>query len=131
MCLWRVSDELQDELCFPAAIFLGRLTHAVPGCKPPGISHTEMKPGRQKLPAWSVRYRSQVEPFRAEPSEGSADRINVCVCVRVGDSVWDSVPKRVREGSTVYLPQQINKKKVGGNDGFSSHLLGDHRSLVS
>lgn len=75
MCLWRVSDELQDELCFPAAIFLGRLTHAVPGCKPLGISHTEMKPGFQL----GVGDRSQVEPFRAEPSEGRADRINVCL----------------------------------------------------
>lgn len=40
------------------------------------------------------------------------------VCVRVGDSVWDSVPKRVREGSTLYLPQHINKKNVCGNEGF-------------
>lgn len=62
---------------------------------------------------------SQVEPFRAEPSEGRADRINVCVCVCVGDSVSDSVSKRVREGSTVYLPQHINnKKKVCENEGF-------------
>lgn len=59
-----------------------------------------------------------MEPFRAEPSEGRADRINVCVCVRVGDSVWDSVPKRVREGSTVYLPQHINLKKCVEMRGF-------------
>lgn len=75
--------------------------------------------------------RSQVEPFRAEPSEGRADRINVCVCVRVGDSVWDSVPKRVREGSNVYLPQHNNLKKSVWRWGVLSHLLGDHRSLVS
>lgn len=74
------TDELQDELCFSAAIFLR--THLVPGCKPWGVSHKEMKPGSSFQPrACNGR---QVEPF--QPSLACArktDSVNVCLCVRI------------------------------------------------
>lgn len=76
------SDELQDELYFPAAIFLH--THIVPGCKPWGVSHTEMKLGSNSQP--QVSDARQVEP--SEPNQGSArntDSVNVCLCVWI---IW-------------------------------------------
>lgn len=58
------------------------------GCRPPGVSHTEMKPGSSSQPqVWDGR---QVESFRAKPSEcqENRQRKRTSLCVDKLVCVW-------------------------------------------